>query len=398
MAIAFCLLPSAFCFLFQLPFTCSVLIVIVELKQPEIFQMQGHYLKKFTLSAASLLITLIGLEIALRVGGYNPLKDWRMRDVVLRASVHPDLQYELTPGASGRIWGTDFKINSQGFRGPEPSNNPSTKRVIVLGDSIAFGNNLPLEDTFPFQLQQRLVSRGRDLEILNFGVFGYDTVQEVASLEARGLKYHPDLVVVAYCLNDISISSVDRESVHRRQSTRFRFLYASRLAQLISNSIETIRAKSWLKTMNDPEVFHREYENQIDPIGDDESELLDLMKQAPKWPSTTWYGDRDRVGRLRFGFRRLTRISQENGFPVVIMIIPLLLDNGGTYSHRTAHRIVEMEARRAGFDVIDLSDEYMRAGMGNLKISAGDVLHPNKAGHNIIADSLSDFLGERLKR
>jgi hypothetical protein len=65
--------------------------------------------------------------------------------------------------------------------------------------SITFGNNLPLEDTFSFQLQQRLVSQGRDLEILNFGVGGYDTLQEVSLLEIRGLKYHPDLVVVAYC-------------------------------------------------------------------------------------------------------------------------------------------------------------------------------------------------------
>ena len=359
--------------------------------------MRAHYLKKAGLSAASLLITLIALEIALRLCGYNPLRDWRLRDFAMRPSVYPDLKYELTPGASGRIWGTDLRINSQGFRGPEPSSNRSTQRVIVLGDSIAFGNNLPLEDTFSFQLQQRLVSQGRDVEILNFGVGGYDTLQEVALLEIRGLKYHPDLVVVAYCLNDISISSVDPESLQRMQLLHPSFLYESRLAQLISSSIETIRAKIWLKHMNKPEVFHREYENQIDPIGDEESELLDLMNQAPKWPSTTWYGDRDRVGRLRFGFRRLARISKENGFPVVIMIVPLLLDKGGTYSHQAAHRIVEMEARRAGFDTIDLTDKFMRAGMGNLNISLGDITHPNKAGHKIMADSLSAFVGEHLK-
>jgi len=147
--------------------------------------------------------------------------------------------------------------------------------------------------------------------------------------------------------------------------------------------------------MNEPAVFHREYENQIEPISDDESELLNLMSQAPKWPSTTWYGDRDRVGRLRFGFRRLACISKENGFPVVIMIVPLLLENAGTYSHRVAHRIVEKEARRAGFDTIDLTDEFMRAGMANLNISLGDVTHPNKAGHTIMADSLAAYIDNR---
>ena len=363
-----------------------------------LFQMRGHYLKKIGLSAASLLITLIALEIALRFWDYNPLKDWREgREFVMRPSAYPELKYELTPGASGGAWGTDIKINSQGFRGPEPSRNPSTHRVIVLGDSIAFGHNLPVEDTFSFQLQQRLVAHGRDVEILNFGVGGYDTLQEVSLLEIRGLKYHPDLVVVAYCLNDISIASADVEHIKRMQPSHSSFLYESRLAQLISVNIETIRVKNWLKHMNEPQVFHREYENQIDPISDDESELLALMNQAPKWPSTTWYGDRDRVGRLRFGFRRLSRISKENDFPVVIMIVPLLLDNGGAYSHRAAHRIVEMEARRAGFDTIDLTDEFMRTGMENLKSSLGDIIHPNKVGHTIMADSLSAFIGEHLK-
>jgi len=357
--------------------------------------MRGHYLKKIGLSAMSVLITLIALEVALRLYGYNPLKASReQRFTAMHPSPYPDLKYELTPGASGRGWGTDIKINSQGFRGPEPSNNPSTQRIIVLGDSIAFGNFLPLEDTVSFQLQQRLASAGRDAEVLNFGVGGYDTLQEISLLEIRGLKYHPALVVVAYCLNDISITSLDPEHVRRMQSSHSSFVYESRVAQLILGNIETIRTKYWVKYMNDPEVFRREHQNEIDPIGNDESELLDLMKQAPKWPTTTWYGDRDRVGRLRFAFSRLARTSKENGFPVVIMIVPLLLDNGGAYSHRAANRIVEMEARRAGFDAIDLTDEFMRAGMGNLKISAGDVLHPNKAGHAIMADSLTAYIKE----
>ena len=144
--------------------------------------------------------------------------------------------------------------------------------------------------------------------------------------------------------------------------------------------------------MNDPEIFRRDYANQIDPIGDDESELLDLMNRSPRWPSSTWYGDRDRVGRLRFGFRRLARLSKENDFRVVIMIIPLLQSKGGAYSHVAAHRIVEMEAHRAGFDTVDLTDQFLHAGMGNLTLTLGDITHPNKTGHRIMADTLSAFI------
>lgn len=360
--------------------------------------MRSKYLMKIAVSTASFLLTLLALEIGLRLYGYNPLRDRQSgREYILRASAYPDLKYELTPGASGSFSDTDTKINSQGFRGPEPSGSSSGQRVIVLGDSIAFGNFMPLEDTFSSQLQQRLHSDKRDVEVLNFGVGGYDTLQEVALLEIRGLKYHPDLVVVAYCLNDISIASTNLDNIERRRSQQRSFLYRSRLTQFVSTNVEKIRLKKWLSHMNQPEVFHREYEHQIDSISEDEVELLDLMKNAPRWPSTTWYGDRDRVGRLRFAFRRLASISRKNGFPVVIMTVPLLVGDAGTYTHRTAHRIVEMEARRAGFDTIELTDAFMREGMGNLKTDLGDIIHPNRRGHAIMADLLSEYVVSHLK-
>jgi lysophospholipase L1-like esterase len=337
------------------------------------------------------------LEIGLRLYGYNPFGDWQSgREHILRPSAYSELKYELTPGSSASFSGTTITINSEGFRGPEPLRSPAGPRVIVLGDSIAFGNSLAWEDNFSSQLQQRLHAAKQDVEVLNLGVGGYDTLQEVALLEKRGLKYQPQMVVVAYCLNDISIASASLEQIERRRSQPS-FFYRSRLAQFVAASMEKIRLKRWLSYVNQPEVFHREYEHQIDAIGDDEAELLELMRNAPTYPSTTYYGDRDRVGRLRFAFRRLASISRENGFPVVVMIVPLLLNDNGTYTHRAAHRIVELEARRAGFDTIDLTDAFMRAGMGNLKSEFGDIIHPNRRGHTIMADLLSAYVAIHLK-
>jgi lysophospholipase L1-like esterase len=359
--------------------------------------MPREYMMKAGVTAASFLLTLVALELGLRLFGYNPLgDDWKgSGEYVLRVSTNPDLQYELTPGAAGRF-SVDVKINSQGFRGPEPSSSLSARRVIVLGDSIAFGSFMPWEDTFSSQLQNRMDATNRDVEILNFGVGGYDVLQEVSLLKSRGLNYHPKLVVVAYCLNDISIASASVEEIERRRSLKSP-IYWLRLAQFVWTNIETIRLKRWLSHMNEPEVFRRTYENQIDSIGEDEVELLDLMKNAPKYPSTTYYGDRDRVGRLRFSFRQLANSSKENHFQVVIMIIPLLIGDGGTYSHRVAHRIVERESRRAGFDVIDLTDAFMAVGTGNLTSSLGDIIHPNKRGHTIMAGVLSEYIVNHLK-
>ena len=350
------------------------------------------------MSTASFLLTLLALEIGLRLYGYNPFQGWlRGGESIARASAVPGLKYEHTPGAVARSSGIDIKINSQGFRGPEPSSIPPANRVVILGDSIAFGLYLNWEDTFASKLQQRLNSDNRDTEVLDLGVSGYDVLQEVSLLEFRGLKYHPNLVVVAYCLNDISIASWSLDDIERMRSRQGSLLYKSRLAQFVAANVDTIRLKRWLSHVNEPEVFHREYEHQIDPISADEVELLELMKSAPRWPSTTWYGDRDRIGRLRFAFRRLAALSKENGFSVMIMTVPLLISENGTYTHRTAHLIVEMEARRAGFDTVDLTDAFIRAGMGNVKSKWGDIIHPNALGHAMIAEVLSEYVKSHLK-
>ena len=64
------------------------------------------------------------------------LGDWQSGgDYVLRASAYPDLKYELTPGATGGLSPTDVKINSQGFRGPEPSSSPSGSTMGTMDAS-----------------------------------------------------------------------------------------------------------------------------------------------------------------------------------------------------------------------------------------------------------------------
>ena len=73
-------------------------------------------------------------------------------------------------------------------------------------DSIAFGYWVAEEDGFPGQLEAMLNEAGRAdgrVEVLNFGVPGYNLDQEIEALRARALAFAPDLVVVAFCLNDL---------------------------------------------------------------------------------------------------------------------------------------------------------------------------------------------------
>jgi len=76
--------------------------------------------------------------------------------------------------------------------------------VAVLGDSFAFGVGLNLEETFSFQLEKMLNKEiaGKHFEVLNFGVPGMNTAQEIERFKEKALKYRPDLVIIAFLGND----------------------------------------------------------------------------------------------------------------------------------------------------------------------------------------------------
>ena len=96
--------------------------------------------------------------------------------------------------------------NSLGFRGPEVSVDkpPGTVRILVLGDSVAFGWGVDDEATFLRRFEQQLATQlGKPVEVINTGHPMYDSVQELALLRDEGLRLQPDLVILVYVTNDI---------------------------------------------------------------------------------------------------------------------------------------------------------------------------------------------------
>ena len=145
-----------------------------------------------------LLAILVIFEISLRLF-------WKMStpqgDLYTNSSDHI-LRYELKPNASNGL----VSINSDGFRDKDfqLAKDKGVFRIVVIGDSETFGKSLPLKDTISKKLEAALNSRCKksSFEVLNMGVEGYNTIQELEFLKNKGLKYNPDLVILYYCFND----------------------------------------------------------------------------------------------------------------------------------------------------------------------------------------------------
>jgi lysophospholipase L1-like esterase len=123
----------------------------------------------------------------------------------------PDIGYVLTPGYSGELvrseFHTPFQIGQSGLRGRDPTPpQEDTIRILVLGDSQAWGFGVTDSQTFSVQLEELLSQRfpERDIQVLNAGVPGYGTADQLAFLETRGEELQPDIVVVQFLsVNDL---------------------------------------------------------------------------------------------------------------------------------------------------------------------------------------------------
>lgn len=162
-------------------------------------------LKRFALNAS-----LVLLATALGVGAMEGIVRWKFPQPT--GLTHQD-KYGLAmhwPGITRYVprYGHDVSFNSMGMRDREhaPEKRPGDFRILVMGDSFMEAYQVPFEASLPALLEKSL-SAGTEggIEVINAGVSGWGTDDELRyySEYARAMK--PDLVVVAMTLhNDIS--------------------------------------------------------------------------------------------------------------------------------------------------------------------------------------------------
>jgi lysophospholipase L1-like esterase len=78
------------------------------------------------------------------------------------------------------------------------------KRIVVLGDSFTMGYGVNNEDLYVTILSRKLMKEGYDVEVINLGVSGFSNAEELITLENEGIKYEPDLVILAFYQNDLT--------------------------------------------------------------------------------------------------------------------------------------------------------------------------------------------------
>lgn len=99
-----------------------------------------------------------------------------------------------------------IRTNSLGMRADREysfEKPPGVRRIVGLGDSFTIGYEVEVENCYLSRLERSLRDSGQAVEVLNLGVSGFGTAEELIMLRERGFKFDPDVVIVGYFDNDI---------------------------------------------------------------------------------------------------------------------------------------------------------------------------------------------------
>lgn len=322
---------------------------------------------------AQFVVLLLVVEVAMAwfwpVPFRRPLPrvpDHAWATLMHRRSSAPGLKYELNPGASMDLRGAQITVNSLGFRGPEISvqKPPNTVRIVAMGASVAFGWTVSNEESYPGRLEARLNERAkgtdRRYEVLNFGVGGYATRDEVAALEAKGLALDPDLVIIDFHPNGPESEPV--QPLHQVFHEPLWWEHSNILRLLAYGK------RQW----------------GVWTLGKGEEYRYLASPQGPHWPT------------LIKAWDKAKSLCDARGLRVIIPIFPTFGERTkwSQYPFADLHAFVAKEAEAKGFVPVDILPPYLESGHEIPELAA-DAEHPNALGLDIAAAALERVIVER---
>lgn len=276
-------------------------------------------------------------------------------------------------------------INAHGFRDEEiKAKMPDEMRILVLGDSTTFGSYVRVETTYVEHAEEYLNAHRQNgwVRLINGGVEGIGIKDEIDILVDQGLPISPDIVVVAWYLNDGNppdrlAAGLANPGFIRRHSVLAQTIYrAYKYQQWRQGKMEEANMYEWLAVV--PPSDWRTNRNSF----------LQYAAVAEKdwgaaWKPSTWAVIEEQL-------KRLQAIAKEHRFSVVLLAFPVAFQVYTDYIEDEPQRQLRALAAKYQFRFFDLLPALRaRAGRTDLFL---DHCHFSHDGHDIVGNALATFL------
>jgi hypothetical protein len=283
--------------------------------------------------------------------------------------------WEPVPGVTASVDGQRTTVNDSGLRGaahPRARTGGRT-RVMLLGDSVAFGYGVADEQTFAALLE------ARGYEVINLAVPGYGTDQELLRLERVGIAYAPDVLLLHFCLRNDFVDNASRK-----------YFY------------DGLHPKPYFSVEGDALVLHREH-LYLSPVRrvslwlHGRSHLFTrLVGQPPPvdedWAARKAEALRDVAHARDLTLRlvaRVAKVAGHAGMPMTLVVHP------GRREFREGSPwldALKAAPALAGVPKVDMGERFRARGLSIQELTLDPIGHLNAAGHRETASVLSSVL------
>jgi lysophospholipase L1-like esterase len=268
---------------------------------------------------------------------------------------------------SNWLYGTGININKQGFRDDDFDTKKGNVKILCFGDSTTFGGNVEKKSLYTNVLSELLSEK---YSVYNFGIDGYNTIQEAENLRYNGIKYAPNIVVFLYCLNDFEICDLN---IYYAAKSNF-----CRLNAFLCKS-QIYRRFICLPTIKLIEFFRKE----------DEKNVVDIYRK---------YGEIDvsNIKNEEIGVKVVSELQKQYGFKCYFFILPYFrsFDNYLKEDEEIHNKIKEILQKYPNIKYFDLKEDFMNVSKDSsvFLYDDDDYVHPNEYGHELIAKFIYDKL------
>jgi lysophospholipase L1-like esterase len=333
---------------------------------------------KYVLFVASLIFSLFCCEVIIR--GFELAPQIHVDEAAKYVlSPNPMIGYELAPGYDHN----GFRVNSFGFRDREYTlNKPDcVYRIAVIGDSICEGLRI-LDEKLLFHsiVEEELNNRLEDndltcnIEIINFGVNGYNTLQEAHTLRDKAIYFSPDLVLIQYALNDTYTDEgrIREKLLNKAEEIGFFERTPASSTLLKSHLYRFVRFRVFGQALKDRWERHSEVrkslegQNRVD-------EAFALIETTIENVETT----------------------KKREIPVLVMVFPFFDEGLFPYPYVDKHSAIKILAQSRGFHTIDLLESFQACAEKETDRVFIDHVHPSVTGHRCVADLIEGEIWER---
>jgi lysophospholipase L1-like esterase len=295
--------------------------------------------------------------------------------------------WELRAGSSSDIGRVRISVNRDGHRGRavEGARKSGVRRILMLGDSVAFGVGVGDDQTF----SARMDRPGAGLEVVNLGVPGYGPAQQLLLLRTRGLAYRPDTVVVHFCLANDFADAVLSEALYDQHPAPYLTIESGGL-KVKNSHLQLGVARGLLQRLSESSALCRTVSAFLSRATTVDSRGA---ADASRWPKRKRRAlhDTNALSTISLWLASLNELSRSAGSQLLLVIHPDRTLDRGNALWSSVLKGLAMESR---IPVLDMADYYRENGFTFDQVTIDGVGHLSTAGHAVVAQALERALRE----